>query len=167
MLAQKDELEVERDSVDLYLRALEISQAAENYEAIFHSILKIIEKGLLITTQLKYNTGAVISDRTRTCYMQIIERLREQVLFNPKLKVMLDQFYLMTMQGFTDSIPGSASFLNTQLEELILIEKLMMSNVRPKLFKQRSLSEIDQFEKILCKLYETGDKVMYLLTKLF
>ena len=49
----------------------------------------------------------------------------------------------MTMQGFTDSIPGSASFLNTQLEELILIEKLMMSNVRPKLFKQRSLSEID------------------------
>ena len=39
--------------------------------------------------------------------------------------------------------------------------------LRPKLLKKQSFAELDQNEKLLNKLYEMGDKLVYMLTKSF
>ena len=53
-------------------------------------MLKLIEISLLIASQLKYNTGSGMSQETRTHYQQILDTVSKQVLYEPKLKTMMD-----------------------------------------------------------------------------
>ena len=52
-------------------------------------------------------------------------------------------------------------------QESIIYDRFASSTVRPRLLKNKSFSEINQVEKILNKLYETGDKLVYMLSKSF
>ena len=55
MLQQEDELQINPDSMALYVKALEIAIAANNSGGVFSIMLKIIETSLLMASQLKYN----------------------------------------------------------------------------------------------------------------
>ena len=52
-------------------------------------------------------------------------------------------------------------------QDKIIYDRYASSNVRRQLVKTQSLMDINKFEKLLVKLYETGDKMAYLLNKSF
>lgn len=68
MLQQEDELQINPESMLLYMRALEVAIANNNSGGVFSIMLKIIEMSLLIASQLKYNSGPSMTDETRTRY---------------------------------------------------------------------------------------------------
>lgn len=82
----------------LYLKALEIATASNNFGGMVTILLKVIEMSLLIATQLKYNAKNGMNDETRTLYQQMLDSVSKQVLFDQKVKSVMDQFLALTMQ---------------------------------------------------------------------
>lgn len=132
-------------------------------------MLKIIEMSLLIASQLKYGKGPGMTDETSMRYLQMLETVSKQVLYDISLKKMMDSFLAITMQSIHEGQDhANRTVIEFQFDnESIIYDRFASSTIRPRILKKQSFAEINMVEKTLTKLYETGDKLVYMLSKSF
>lgn len=108
VLQQEDPLHVDLVRIDLLTRALEIAIDSDDASGVFLTILRLVQTSLLMATQVKYSPPDLMKDDVRAQYSQTLQTVCKNILYDAKLKALIDRFLAGVIQSNIDSHQASS-----------------------------------------------------------